>query len=283
MVSISNVWDRTTEFLGDNLRRIMPIAILAILVPATISASLTGVAETGSQGAQTGIALLGLVLSLLSLWGQLAIASLVVDGVGARRATQRFGPALGVYLLLLLVVAAAVMAVILPIMLVGGYDFSQMQMNAASMQSLQLPPGVGIWLFLVFLVLLIALIALVVRLAPLTAVIIAERRGVGAIARAFRLTRGLALKLFGVVILYAVVSIVAQWAATAVFGSVLELIAGGEGPLSLAKIVTSVISAAVQTVFTVLASVFMAKLYLACVAREEKAGASAMATAAPLS
>lgn len=277
MVSIGDVWDRTTEFVSDHLRNVLPIAILAILIPATISANSAAIGTADSPALRAGIAALGLGASLLSLWGQLAITSLAIDGVGARRATQRLGPAIGVFLLLGLGIAAIVLAAYIAAALIGGVDLSQVRWSA---QAPQMPPGIGWGFGLTMLIVLAALIAILVRLAPLTAVIVAERRGAGAIARAFRLTHGLAWKLLGVVLLYAVVSIVSQWAATAVFGSVLSLIIGGEGPFSIARVVTSVIAAAVQTAFSVLAAAFAAKLYLACVVREEQV---VLAATAPLS
>ena len=37
MISMGSVWDRTAEFLSDHLGTILPIALLAIFVPAVVS------------------------------------------------------------------------------------------------------------------------------------------------------------------------------------------------------------------------------------------------------
>ncbi len=108
----------------------------------------------------------------------------------------------------------------------------------------------------------VALWALARILALLVPVVVAERRGIRAFGRAFALSRGLAWRILGVILLYAIVSGVVQLAAKLGFGSIFELVVGGEGPLSLAKILTSIVSGAVSCAFAVLAAVFCAKLYL---------------------
>src|SRR3546814_20166423 len=76
------------------------------------------------------------------------------------------------------------------------------------------------------------------RLLPLNSVVVAERRGVGAIRRAFGLTRGLALRIVGVVILFFVVWGVSAMAATPVLGSIFKLAFGGEDAHTLATVLT---------------------------------------------
>src|SRR3546814_5010707 len=83
------------------------------------------------------------------------------------------------------------------------------------------------------------------RLLPLNSVVVAERRGVGAIRRAFGLTRGLALRIVGVVILFFVVWGVSAMAATTVLGSIFQLAFGGEGAITLATVLTGVVGGAV--------------------------------------
>ena len=54
MVNMGNVWDRTTEFLSDNLGAVVPIALLTIFVPQSISGAIklagTAVAPALGQG-----------------------------------------------------------------------------------------------------------------------------------------------------------------------------------------------------------------------------------------
>ena len=266
MVKMGDVWDRTVEFLGDNLSIVMPVVLIALFVPSSISGSLQDLAQSGGSGVRLGLAILSLGFSILSLWAQLAIVALAIDpaiGRGLTRvATARLLPAIGVFLL----VALAFMVLALPVivlLVVSGVDFTAMQQGRAEQAGLS--AGYALALFLAFLVVLIAAIVLAARLLPLTGVIVAEQRGAGAITRALTLSRGLTWRLIGVVILYAVVALVAVLAAQTVFGSILRLVAGGDGPITIARIVTAVIVSGVSTAFTVLASAFCGKLYAALV------------------
>jgi len=92
---------------------------------------------------------------------------------------------------------------------------------------------------------------------------VVARRWISALARSFRLTRPVGLKVLGVLILYAIVGGVSFLAAKLVFGSILGLIAGGEGLVTIGSAITATLVALVVTVFNVLASAFTAKLYLA--------------------
>src|SRR3546814_9103815 len=79
-----------------------------------------------------------------------------------------------------------------------------------------LPAGLKLFVGLYSLALVIVVLWGMARLLPLNSVVVAERRGVGAIRRAFGLTRGLALRIVGVVILFFVVWGVSAMAATTV-------------------------------------------------------------------
>ena len=77
-------------------------------------------------------------------------------------------------------------------------------------------------------------------LVPLFAVVVNERRGIGALRRCYVLTRGAALRLIGVLILYGIVVVVVMAAATSVIGVVARLILGGEAAATVALIVALV-------------------------------------------
>jgi hypothetical protein len=97
----------------------------------------------------------------------------------------------------------------------------------------------------------------------ITPIMVMERRGIGVYGRSFVLTRGIAWKVIGVLLLYGIVSWVASAAAKTVFGTVFRLLIGGEGPVTLASILTQIVVAAISTIFSVLSVAFIAKLYLA--------------------
>jgi len=261
MVTMSSVWDRTTEFLSDNLGAVTPLALGAIFVPISIQGSLAGVANA-AQGA-IAVQAISLLLSLVSYWAKLAIIALAIDPAVNRAAATRIATArLPVAILLGLIVFALLVVVILPVIVAlaaAGFDFQ----GALSHKTMTLPPAVSGFAALYLLVAGVFLFWLAARLVLLGPVIVNERRGIGAFARSFALTRGLTWRIIGVILLFAIVVSVSTLAAKLVFGSIFALMFGRDGGVSLATVLTSILVAGVATSFTVLATAFTAKLYLA--------------------
>lgn len=265
MVRMGQVWDRTVEFLGESLGKVLPIAILAIFIPTSISGSLAGLQPTAGYGLRMAIGVLGLAFAVLSLWAQLAIAALAVGlvrspGAAAGVATARLLPAIGVYILLGLVLFVAMLPAVV-LVAVSGIDLAAAQAGRVTVTSAD--SGYILAAGLYGLVAMLVLLFVGARLVPLTAIIVAERRGAGAIPYSIRMTRGLTWRLFGVILLYVVVAFVATMAVQTVFGTVLRLVDGGTGPVTVSGVVTAIAVAAVSTGFTVLAASFCAKVYAA--------------------
>lgn len=273
MISMGTVWDRTAEFLSDNLGAVLPVALGAIFVPAAISGGLAELQQGAAPGLAFGLGLASLLLAVVTFWGQLAITALALDpGLGrgaARVATRRLPAALLVTIILL--VAMFVLAIPLGIILAAsGVDLS----GTAAGTMPPVPPAAALWVMLYLLALLPVLLWLAARLAVVLPAIVGDHLALGAIARSWRLTRGAALKIVGVLLLYGIVATVAYLAATTAFGAIITLIAGrGEDGLSLATVLTGIVGGAVSTAFTVLGTAFVAKLYLALRARNEAAAA----------
>ncbi|MFN4097198.1 MAG: hypothetical protein ACK4GG_10555, partial [Sphingomonas sp.] len=246
----------------------------AIFVPSTISANLSGLQATATQGAATWLGLGVFVLALIGFWGQLAVTALAIDPALGREATKvatrRFPAALLVAIVML--VAALLLVIPIGVMLaIGGVDLTGLE--GGTMPTV--PESVALWVTLYGLVVLVLAIWLFARMAVVVPAIVGDRLAIGAFARSWQLTRGAALKIIGVVILYLIVSIVANLAATTAFGVVISLIAGrGEDGLSLASVLTTIVGGAVSTAFTVLGTAFVAKLYVALLARKEATAAA---------
>ena len=119
---------------------------------------------------------------------------------------------------------------------------------------------------LYFVILTVFLLWAGARLLPLMPVIVNERRGLGAIARSFALTRGSTLKLVWVILLYAIVVLVAMVAVGSVFGLIARLVLGEDQAPAVA-FVAAAASGVLTTGFTVLQMVFEAQFYLAARAR----------------
>ncbi len=69
MVNMGNVWDRTAEFLSDNLASVMPVALLAIFVPTSIMSNLQGLLPNAPVGGKLALLAAILVLALVTGWG----------------------------------------------------------------------------------------------------------------------------------------------------------------------------------------------------------------------
>jgi len=263
MVQMSTVWDRTTAFAGAALGAIVPMALVLLFVPVSIQLAITPLVAKQAPAVQIVVMFVFWIVELL---GTLSLIALVLGGMArpaeaVRAALGRLGPAVAIFILLGILVGIASIPFAL-VMHKAGMNMTLLKAgDVAGMGTL----GAGsAWFLLVYaLVLVVVGIWITARLLVIEPVILAERRGIGAIAHAFRLTRGLALKIVGVLILYSVVAPIAVWAAQAVFGSIFALIASNDGDIGIATVLTAIVVAAVSTAFKVIAALFIAKLYQA--------------------
>lgn len=263
MVVIGSVWDRTVEFIGDNVSAVVPIALMGIFVPMSIYTSLAPLANGVVPEEQLLIYTVMIAMALWSLWGKLAITALALDPHAGRSgaiqaAGRRFLPAVGLSLLLLVAFLVAT-APIWMTLLLSGFDIASAAAGRAT------PPDGGVAAFVLLYALLLAVIIvwMAARLCVLLPTIMMERRGLGALRRSFRLTGNVAFKIVGVILLYGIVGFVATKATQFVFGSVFGLLFGDDGAGSLGTILTSILVGVVSTGLSVLAAAFCTKLYLA--------------------
>jgi hypothetical protein len=267
MVKMSTVWDRTAEFLSENIAAILPIALIAFFVPASVGGSFQPVLQAATPGLALGLRLVQLLFAILSVWGSLVISAMALGAAGGETpvalARRRLVPAL----IVSLVLGAAMIALMLPISIflgASGYDMAAI----ARGEAVAISPGAAGIVSIYFLVLAIAFLWVGARLIIVTPVIVREGLMLGAIRRSWQLTRGSTWRIIGVLILFVVVASVAALAANTVFGSIFALVAGGgQDGVSLAGVLTSIVTAAVQTGFLVLLPAFTAKLYLALAAQ----------------
>ena len=270
MVRMSAVWDRAAAFAAERFGALLPIALLTLVLPSTITGALQPLRAAATPTVGLLLVLAMLAAALIALWGQLAVTALVLEpGVGMRGALRTGGrrlPAMtGTALLLLL----AFLILTAPIgYLVLGTGNVTMDMNG--MRTVMTGEGRRNVL-LASLVTTLVLLWIGARLAVLMPVVVAERRGLRSIPRAFALTRGLALKLIGVLLLYGLVLGIVTYAAQTVFGTVFALVLGGEGAVTPAVVLTALAVAVVSAGLSVLASLFLAMLYRSIRAAREGA------------
>lgn len=274
-VGIGSVWDTAVEAVRGRAGLIAPIAALALFGPSVVQAGLVlyagGVAGGAPVAPTAGTSLLRLALMLglltLNFWGALAVTAITGDPAvtaaeARRRASARLLALLGVSIALGLVLTLLIVPVAVALV-ASGVDMAAMGSGAMP----TLSPGASLFVGLYGLALTLLLLWLLARLLPLVPVVLNERRGLRAIGRAFSLTRGFGLKLFGALLLYVIVLYVATSAAQWVTFIPLRLILGSEN-IGVARFIAAVVGAAVATAFSVLAYAFTAQLYHRLVARE---------------
>lgn len=270
MVRVGVVWDRTVAFIGDHAGALVPIALGTLVLPNALSGALEPVRAVAPLGTRALIGLVMIAAGLVTIWGQLAITALALEPVEARGGAlgeggRRLPAMVGVSLTLLV----AFVVVSLPLWILI-YLAGMASMDMAGIQSVATGAARGRILIGV-LVMALLLLWIGARLSVLMPVVVAERRGLGAIPRAFALTRGLGLKMAAVILLYVVVLSIASYAAQTVFGTVLALLTGGAGSVTVASVLTALAVAVVAAIFAALASVFTAQLYRAIRAAREGA------------
>jgi len=265
MIRIGTVWDRTCAVIAGRIGLLAWLAGLFLFLPSLLQTILRFVAASG--GVQGGfralVGLIGLAVVALAIWGVLAMTAMASDpavdrheaiAIGRRRLPAGIG-----VLLVAMLVTMIVIAVPMAWLLAGNVDMAKLQQGAPPV----IDPSRAGSAMIGFLLLALVALWISARLVPLFAVVANERRGLGAFARAFALTRGSTLKLLGVMILYAIVAIVLLTAVTWVLGSVGQIVFGRTGAFILVALATSALTAC----FSVVQAVFSAQFYVA--AREQ--------------
>jgi hypothetical protein len=205
--------------------------------------------------------LLSLIALVIATWGQLAIAAVAIDPANnqadaGRIATRRFGPALGIYAMAAL--ALVLLAVPVAIALAGSnIDWAAVSRGDPP----QIGMGVASFVLLYGIVFTLVLVFVGARLFLLNPVILTERRGLGAFARSWSLTKGLTWRIVGVMLLFLIVWLVAGGAAQLVIGIVLRLVLGADA-LGTVQFVTALVSSVLATIYMVVVGVFAARLYV---------------------
>lgn len=266
-VRIGTVWDRTTEMLSGRSAELLPIAALALVLPSVVQNALALYSPAGGA-VQTGLVpIVGLVGFLLGLWGQLAIIALGSDPATTRAAAQRAGltrllPSIGITLLLVVLGILLFLPYVI-VLAASGFDWSAAmaaRSNPAAMPTIA--PGALLFVSLYSIALVVFGLWIGARLVLTNAVVLHERRGANAIPRSVALTKGLTLRLIGVVLLFGIVFGIAVLAAQSVTGLIFRLILGTAN-IATALFLAGIVATIVSAIFLTMAYVFTAQLYVA--------------------
>lgn len=268
-VRIGSVWDSTQQVLAGRASMLVPFAAIGFVLPTMLQVLLvpqTSMAQMSASASATGL-LVGLIAIVLGIWAQLAIMALAThpattSAEASRAGVRRLLPLLGVAFAMGLIIA---LVVFVPLVVLGlsGFDFTRAvaaQGNPALMPPL--PSGAALFIGLYALTLVVLGFWLLARLMLTYAVVLNERRGLGAIRRSIALTRGMTWRLIGITILFSIVFFVAAAAVQGVAGLIFRLILGADRitwVLALTGLVGSIVTAGFMT----MAYVFIARLYVA--------------------
>lgn len=257
MARMSAVWDRTTNVLAGRAGILATIALLTVVLPSIVQVG------TGTTTAGIGQRLIGLVAFGLTTWGTLAMTAVAsnpaVDHAAGLRIGARALPRALAVMLVLGIVAGLLFVPGIVLLMRSGFDFEAAARNDQVAAMANASMGGFVLYALVFSAVMIWAAARLILIYPVLA---NERVSLGAIRRSFTLTRGLALRIVAVLLIYLVVLSVAVFATHMVFGTVFRLALGAE-QAGLAAVLSGIVLAVVVAVFTVLQTVFAAQLYVA--------------------
>ncbi len=269
-VKIGTVWDRTTEVLSGRSGQIAAVALPTLVLPPVVNNALVLLVPPQPAVQLVAGIVAGIVAvasALLAILGSLAILALATQPSTGRtdayrQAWARLLPALGVSLVVGLI-ALVLMAPVFIALIASHFDFAAASAAASAPARMpQLPRATAMFVVLYSLALILLAIWASARLMLLTAVVLNERLGLGAIRRSIALTRGLTWKLIGVLLLFAIVFAIATFAAQAVVGLVFRLILGGD-QIPTAMFLAGIAGALASAALMALAYVFTAQLYVA--------------------
>lgn len=275
-VSISAVWDRTTEFLGERSG-----AVLAIAAPVIAGCLFAQqLAQKLLEGQPVAGALVSILLQIPLLWAQLQVMALAIDAaVTPAEAVQRASNRLPATLLLWLVLLAVVAATMIPVGLLlaaSGVPLDRIAAlgpNAEAQAVAALIPQSAAPYLLATLfylgVVAFVLLVLFLRWTLIYVIALVEAVALPALRRSWHLTRRMTLALLGVSLLYGLVTLVATLAAQTVVGAVLALLFGRGDGFGIAAIGGALATALTAAAMTVVAAAFIAKFYLAARRAEE--------------
>jgi len=257
-LSIGQAWSETGSFLARESRLILPIALLLLVIPGIVVElfrTQPGVEpEVGESLLQLVMMLASLVLGLIAV---LAITHLAISpgasvGEALQAGRRRFLP---LFLSTLLLGLAFAAVGILILSLTGGDAIA----SGAQIDPANLPPGLALGFF----ILSVTAILFWVRFMLATPVAAAEPAGaIAIIRRSWRLTGPHYWKLLGTFFLLLLVSSIAIFALTRMFGILAALAIGFPSWGSPSWLVIQVVSILLQSVFTVLLVVLAARIYL---------------------
>ena len=253
--SISAAWEETKSVLERDGRLFASVALALIILPAAIMGVLDPRVDQGQQ-APAWFNLMILVISLISLAGQLALIRLALGpSVTVGGAISHGFRRLPIYVLALILLTIGVVLVTIPFVM----GAVAMGMNLQTGTEAQITgPFLGI-----LLIYLLAIFALMTRFLLAMPVASLERAGpLDLLKRSWTLTAGQWAKLFGFLIVALLGAALVILSVALVVGSLTALLFDSSGPMTLAALIQGIAQAVVTGIFSVLFTLMLARIYV---------------------
>jgi membrane-anchored glycerophosphoryl diester phosphodiesterase (GDPDase) len=270
MVKMTSVWEATSDILRDHGGAVLSIAAGLVLLPNLVSSVVEAAVDPNAVGPVAIGAVVSLAATVVALWGGAAISALAIRPSRASHAIGHAGRRLPAIIGVTLLLLVAMIILFLPfaaILAAGGTDLAALAAPTPTLPAIS--GGTAAALLLYGLALAAGLLWISARLAVLLPVILAERRGIGAIRRAWDLTRGHGWRLVGVYLLFGLVALVLSGAVGAVAGLIGVLLSGGAAGVTAGTILVALTGAIVAALLTTIQSVFVGRLYAALAPADE--------------
>lgn len=253
-LSISKAWEETSEFLAREFRLVAPVVLALIAIPAAVDMFV----DPASEGRAFG--LISLILMIVSMAGQMAVAQLAIGWSGSigeaiAKAFRRLGSVIGAG------VAVYGPLIVLAIILLAVSLGAEGMANFGTMSPEEIVKVSGV----VPTILLVAVVALFlsVRFLPMIGVAMAEDADLATIIRrSWALTRGKFGKLFVVIILLAIASLMLTTAVTSVVGALVALAIGPVEAMSLSALVTGLLTGLATALVAAVYSALIGRIYV---------------------
>ena len=254
-LSIGKAWDEAKAALQANRKLIVPVALGLILLPAVIVSMVEPRVPPGEQPPAGPWMLVGLVMVLVMIVGQLAMV-LMVNGwhgsVGeALGKAVRRTPTFVLAALTFLVPVILMFSILLGMAGVGTSPSGQVDMANF---------GATGWLLLCLF--LLVLVYFTIRLLPLLAVVASEGNGpIGSLKRSFALTSGHFWRLFSFLLMLMIGFAIVALAVGAVIGTIVNLLLGEPDPWTLALLLIALAGGLVQAGFVMVYVGMLSRIY----------------------
>lgn len=251
-ISMSAIWEDSIALVKRERQLLVPLTLATIGIGSAAAAMIQP--ETNEPTTAAIAFVSTLAANLLNLIGSLAIIALVLKpglsvAEAIRLAIARAPKMLGVILLYFV----AILVIMLPFVLAAGPTSLSVKTTIND-----LPPRA---LFFALIGLLVIIYA-GIRLMTLNVVIVDRNPPIlTAITTALAQSRGLVLKLIGVLLLFLIVGAVLSGAAVAVLGALFSLIGKSFGLPLLGKTVAALAGGMIEALLSMVFAVFITTLY----------------------